>query len=178
MSKKYTFEFPGTMTEFLHMLDAIPAYRSNFGGKKHCSFDGYIVDIIDGEIRFGVNRAGHSGGYWYVPTVTEYPDRVVFCGEIRYMDAGHNSSNPPKPKNRSQRIGDAIFLILFSPFLLIAALFLLIIVLFESLYDFVRWTVCKIFRLPDKPSNERKHKRKLNDLMQRHLHCVKQDTPD
>ena len=178
MSKKYTFEFRGTMEDFLNVLDAIPAYRSNFGGKKHYSFDKYIVEIIDGEMRFGVNRAGYSDGYWYVPTVTEYPDRVVFCGEIRYMDAGHNSSNPPKPKNWSQRIGDAISLILFSPILLIAAPFLLIIFLFESLYDFVRWTVCKILHLPNKPSNERKHKRKLNDLMQRHLHCTEQDTPD
>ena len=165
MSKKYTFEFRGTMEDFLNVLDAIPAYRSNFGGKKHYSFDKYIVEIIDGEMRFGVNRAGYSGGYWYVPTVTEYPDRVVFCGEICYIE------NANSKKFKELEIGDRVFIVfcmvLFSPLFLVS-----------DLYNFVKRAVCKILHLPDKPSNERKHERKLNNLMQRHLHCTEQDTPD
>ena len=158
MSEKYTFEFRGTMEEFLDVLDAIPAYRSNFGGKKHYSFDRYIVEIIDGELRFGVNRAGYSGGYWYIPTVTRYPDRVVFCGEICYIA----DPNRKELIGIGERVWIAFWMILLSPLLLISAL-----------CKFVKRVVCKVFRLPNKSDGERK--RKLNDLMQRHLHCTEQN---
>lgn len=66
MSKEYVFEFPGTREEFMNVLNQYP----NDNGKLYC-FDGYIVTLIGDEIRFGVERCGHSGGNWFTPKITD-----------------------------------------------------------------------------------------------------------
>jgi len=159
MSKKYAFVFHGSMQEFLELLDNAPVYRS-LDGKERYYLDRYIVEISDGDIRFGVMRVGHSGGKWYCPTVTEHPDRVEFCGEILLAEA--KEGKVPTFWDRVQMI---LFGILFSPLVLLACLGI-------CLYSAGNWAISKIRHIPS-PWNEEEN---LNCLMQHHLHCTKTDS--
>ena len=81
MAKRYTFEFAGTKEDFLKQLDK---YGNN--NQKVFYIDDYIVDISDDVVSLGVARGGHSGGYWFVPTITEIDGKTTFCGSIEYID--------------------------------------------------------------------------------------------
>ncbi len=65
MSKSYSFDFSGTKEMFLNQLNEYPNNNQKF-----FYFDDYIVELSENEVRFGVARGGHSGGYWFVPTIT------------------------------------------------------------------------------------------------------------
>lgn len=164
MSKKYTFEFRGSMDDFLQVLDGIPAHRSDSGGKKRYSFEKYIVDIIDGELRFGVRRIGYTGGRWYCPTVTVHPDRVEFCGKIRSIE-----EEVDRPRTAFAVLKD---LLAWVQVILLTVVFLPVLLLLE-LYTLAAWAVRKIFRLPTRSEEEEN----LDDLMQRCLHCSKPEIP-
>ena len=56
MSKSYSFEFLGTKEMFLNQLDKYPNNNQKF-----FYFDDYIVELSNGDIRFGVARGGDSG---------------------------------------------------------------------------------------------------------------------
>ena len=43
-------------------------------------------DISDDEIRFGVAHGGHSDGYCFIPKITEFDNKITFCGTIHYID--------------------------------------------------------------------------------------------
>ena len=78
MKKTYTFEFSGSKAQFLNQLKQYPN-----AGRKFYYLNDYIIDLSEEDIRFGVARAGHSGGYWFLPTVTEAEGKTVFRGEIQ-----------------------------------------------------------------------------------------------
>ena len=82
MSKSYSFEFSGTKEMFLNQLN-----KYNNNNQRFFYFDDYIIELSDDDIRFGVARGGHSGGYWFVPTITELDGKTIFCGTIEYSDA-------------------------------------------------------------------------------------------
>ena len=84
MSKSYSFVFLGTKEMFLNQLNKYPNNNQKF-----FYFDDYIVEISDNEVRFGVARGGHSGGYWFVPTITEHGGISEFCGEAAGL-CGHD----------------------------------------------------------------------------------------
>lgn len=70
MSKEYTFEFIGKKEEFFNILNSYPS-NTSYSDDKFYYFDDFIVKVTGDEIHFGVARGGHSGGYWYVPSITE-----------------------------------------------------------------------------------------------------------
>ena len=80
MSKSYSFEFAGTKEMFLNQLNK---YRNN--DQRFFYFDDYIVELSNDEIHFGVERAGHSGGQWFIPTITECDNKITFNGTIQYI---------------------------------------------------------------------------------------------
>ena len=98
MAKKYSFEFSGTKETFLNQLKEFPNNNQKF-----FYFDNYIVELSNDEIRFGV-QGGHSGGYWFVPTITECDNKVLFCGTIQYIDAYTNEKGIKKIINSIEEI--------------------------------------------------------------------------
>lgn len=56
----------------------------------------FIVKLPDDEMHFGVERSGHSGGYWYVPSITECDDRIRFCGTVKYIGPDADSGKIQK----------------------------------------------------------------------------------
>ena len=58
--KEYVFRFQGSKEEFLYLLD------QKASGKQLRYMGNYMIELIDDEIHFGVERGGHSGGYWFV----------------------------------------------------------------------------------------------------------------
>ena len=118
--------------------------------------DDYIVELIGEEIRFGIARGGHSGGYWFVPTITDFGDRLEFRGKIRYIGPNENHDFFRKAIDR---VGDFLLLI-----------FILPIVLVIRGYMLIEWLVRKIFNRP-KPK-EKTNEERLFDLMENFLGCV------
>lgn len=151
MSKKYTFEFKGTKEMFLNILNQFP----NNDGKFYY-FNDYIVKIIGDEIHFGVERGGHSGGYWYVPSITERDGRIKFCGTVKYIGP---DADRGKIKKVIDGIGDFLLFILILP-----------IILIFKLYTIVEWCVRKVCKRT-KPK-EKTTEDKLYDLMENHLNCI------
>ena len=155
MSKEYMFEFAGTKEDFINILDRF-SHNSSYSSGTFYYFDDFIVTLIGDEIHFGVARGGHSGGYWFVPTITDFGNKMEFRGEIRYIGPNDNYSPFKKAINS---IGDFLLLILILP-----------IVLIIRGYMFIEWLVRKIFKRP-KP-RQKTNEERLFDLMENYLGCV------
>lgn len=134
-------------------IDHLHTFSHN--GQGTFFLDDYIIELSEDRIRFGVARGGHSGGYWYVPTVTESEGKLSFCGKIQYIDAYSGEKGVKK-------IVDAIEEILLC-------ILLLPILLLIKVYFGVSWVVRKIFKRA-KPQEDSLEER-LYRLMEDHLHC-------
>ena len=155
MSKEYTFEFFGTKEEFMRKI--VPNGSYTYSPKTKVYYiDAYMISISGDEILFGIQRAGHSGGYWYAPTITESDDRIVFSGKIKYIGPEDHRS---KPRKAVDKIFDICFTVLFSP-----------LMLFLQLLVFVVWLVQKIAKHSDEPLTKEGC---LFTLMEKHLCCVR-----
>lgn len=152
MSKNYVFEFPGTREKFLNALNKFPN-----NDQKFFYFDDYIIEISDNEIRFGVARGGHSGGYWFIPTITELDGKTTFCGTIEYGDPYTNEKGIKKLVNK---IEEVLLWIILIPIIIIVKVCL-----------FFSWVVRKVFK-SSKPKEETPEDR-LYVLMENHLNCIR-----
>lgn len=135
---------------FLNQLNKYPNNNQKF-----FYFDDYIVEISDNEVRFGVARGGHSGGYWFVPTITEFDGKTTFCGTIKYVDPYTNEKGIKKIINKIEEVLSWIFLI---PIIAVI-----------KVYLFFSWLIRKIFKR-SKPKEESLED-KLYNLMENHLGC-------
>ena len=151
--KSYSFDFLGTKKMFLNQLNKDPN-----NNHKLFYFDDYIVEISGDEIRFGIARGGHSGGYWFVPTITELDGKTTFCGTIEYVDPYTNEKGIKKTINK---IEEVLFWIILIPVIIIVKVCL-----------FFSWVVRKILKRT-KPKEESLED-KLYNLMENHLGCKRQ----
>ncbi len=152
MQEKYTFIYQGTKEMFLNSLKQLRRFNGT-----QCYFDNYIIDLRNDEIRFGVERCGHSGGNWFIPEITEFDDHIEFSGTIEYIGPRYSED-----ESRSEKILDYVKIffgaVLLSPVLLIA-----------GIYVFIKWLIRKLRKLPPKTTTEDK----LYYLMEKHLKCVR-----
>ena len=155
MSQEYIFEFYGTKEDFLNILNGFPN-RTYFSGKLYY-FNDYIVKLIDDEIHFGVERGGHSGGYWFIPKITEFDERIEFCGTIRYIGPNDNQS---KIRKTIDKIEEILLFVLLLP-----------IVLIVKLYMIIEWVIRKICNRPK--VKEKTTEERLFDLMGNYMGCVR-----
>lgn len=155
MSKEYVFEFTGTIEDFTNILNGFN-HNTSYSNETFYYFDDYIVKLVGDEIHFGVARGGHSGGYWFVPTITDLDNRMEFRGEIRYIGPKDNRSSF---KKAIDSIGDFLLLILILP-----------IVLIIRAYMLIGWLIRKIFNRPKQ--KEKTNEERLFDLMENYFGCV------
>lgn len=155
MSKEYIFGFSGTKEDFLNCLNRFN-HNSSYSGDTFYYFHDYIIKKIGDEIHFGVARGGHSGGYWFIPTITDLGDRLEFRGEIRYIGPNHDSS---AFKKTIDGIGEVVLFVLLLP------IFLAI-----KIYTLMERLVRKICNRP-KPK-EKTNEEKLYELMENYLGCI------
>lgn len=155
MPKEYVFRFPGTKEDFLNSLNRY-SHDTSYSGGTFIYFDDYIVKLIGDEIHFGVARGGHSGGYWFVPTITDLGKQLEFRGEIRYIGPNDHCG----PFNKAiDGLGEFLLLILLLP-----------IVLIIRIYIFLEWLIRKIF---DRPKSKGKtNEERLFDLMESYFGCI------
>lgn len=132
----------------MEQLKQFPSYIRN----QYC-LDDYLVELSGDEIRFGVMRCGHSGGDWFIPTVTEVDGKTIFSGEIRYRDAYGDGKG-------MRKIEEILLWILLLP-----------IVVIVYVYRFFDWIVRKIINKP-RPKEETAEDN-LFDLMESYLHCTR-----
>lgn len=155
MSKAYIFEFSGTKEDFLNSLNRF-SHNTSYSGDTFYYFHDYIIKKIGDEIHFGVARGGHSGGYWFIPTITDFGDRLEFRGEIRYIGPNHNSS---AIKKTIDGIGEFLLFVLLLPIFLVI-----------KIYTLMERLVRKICNRP-KPK-EKTNEEKLYELMENYLGCI------
>ncbi len=158
MAKKYTFEFSGTMAEFWKQLEPWHIY-TDFDENKYYHIQDYIVKITDNAMQFGVEGAGHSGGLWFIPLITEYDDRIVLTGTLEYIGPKDNGPRS-KWKKFKDSLAEGLMYILLLP-----------IVLGFLLYRFGKKMICKLCGKPI--PKEKTTEEKLFDLMENHLACVR-----
>lgn len=158
VSQEYVFEFLGTKKDFFNKLNSFP----NNSGEVYY-FDNYIVKKVNDEVHFGVERAGHSGGHWFVPTITEFENKIEFKGKIEYIGM---KNNPTKSEAKSfiGKVREILLYILVLPFALIVFLFM-------KIYDALKYIVKKIRRQPIVKVETTEEK--LFYLMENHLGCVR-----
>ncbi|MBR0446660.1 MAG: hypothetical protein IIX23_05120 [Oscillospiraceae bacterium] len=132
------------------------SHNTSYSGDTFYYFDDYIVKLVGDEIHFGVARGGHSGGYWFIPTITDLGDRLEFRGEIQYIGPNHNSSTFQKTIDG---IGEFVLFV-----------FLLPIFLVIKIYTLMERLVRKICNRP-KPK-EKTNEEKLYELMENYLGCI------
>lgn len=148
MSKEYAFEFPGTKENFLEFLDQYPSNEHRF-----YYFNDYIVERNGDEIRFGVERCGHSGGNWFIPKIIEFDESVRFVGTVERIGSGNILDAKPKAIDK---IEEFLLLVLLLPFILIVWICVA-----------VARCVRKIRGCPKPITTEDR----LYDLMEKHLKC-------
>ena len=150
MSKKYIFKYIGSKESFLATLCSFHTSDSRL-----YYFDDYIVEVLDEEIRFGIERAGHSGGNWFVSKFTEENNQIEFSGTIQYIGPEYYDT-----RTKAQKILNKIELFFFSILLFpILAIFFVI--------SIIQWIIRKIRKLPNTKTTEDK----LFDLMENRLNC-------
>ncbi len=148
MKKTYSYRFIGNAEDFANKVQAL---RSS----KPVQLSQYILEVNQaGECRFGIQRGGHSGGYWYVPTVCQQNDGVIISGKIVYLEPRSNQS---KFKKVMDGIGVGLLILLLLP-----------IYIGIWIYRLVDWLAAKIRKKP-KVTLENK----LDYLMQQWLACEK-----
>ena len=155
MAKAYIFEFSGTKEDFLNSLNRF-SHNTSYSGDTFYYFHDYIIKKIGDEIHFGVARGGHSGGYWFIPTITDLGDRLEFRGKIRYIGPNHNSSTI---KKTIDGIGEFLLFVLLLPIFLVI-----------KIYTLMERLVRKICNRP-KPK-EKTDEEKLYELMENYLGCI------
>lgn len=134
--KEYIFEFDGSKNDFCEQLKQYRMYDYYY-------FDDYIVDNRTETIKFGIRRESHSGGYWYIPEITEINGKLQFIGKIEYI--GQTESKT-----------EMFFL----------GLCLLPIIIVVKIILFIKWALTG-FKKKEQSSQEDK----LFDLMINHLNC-------
>ena len=157
MAKEYIFKYADSKESFLTILDSFHTNNSRF-----YYFDDYIIQVLDDEIRFGIERAGHSGGNWFISKFTEENDQIEFRGTIQYIGPENSTT-----RTKTQKILDKI------------GLFILSILLFPVLAIFfviskIQWIIRKIRKIPNTKTTEDK----LFDLMENRLNCQRVDGND
>ena len=114
MSRTYSFIFPGTREALLALLQQYPGPDA----KTFCP-PSYLVRISGERLCFGIERCGHSVGYWFCPTVTETDGRLLLRGKLI-------SGCDPSPNKWYNRIFEALdsacMALLLAPFFLPAKL--------------------------------------------------------
>ena len=101
---------------------------NNRKGLYHNYCAGEYLIIIKNECEFwlGVERGGHSGGYWYIAKIEEKNNQTIISGKIVY--------NPDEEgKERSQTWGDVVGFIIFSPLILMLNLIEIVVTLFSKI---------------------------------------------
>ena len=156
MRKEYAFDFAGSKEDFMDVLNAFPN-NTSYSGDKFYYFDDFIVRINGEKIQFGVQRGGHSGGYWFVPTITEYNNRTEFSGKVEYIGPGREGG---KTRKAIDIVGYALLFVLLLPIVLVALL-----------CAYVKRIIERLVKGP-KPKEETTEE-KLFDLMENYLHCVR-----
>ena len=152
MAKEYIFKYADSKESFLTILDSFHTNNSRF-----YYFDDYIIQVLDDEIRFGVERVGHSGGNWFISEFTEENNQIEFRGTIQYI--GPENSNT---RTKVQKIWDKIELVLLSILLFpIFAIFFMI--------SKFQWIIRKIRKQPN--SKTKTTEDKLFYLMEKRLNC-------
>ncbi len=102
---KFTFDCPYSVGEFYEKL----ALETVVYGQK----EGLELSLVrrDGELQLGLERTGHSGGYWYVAAVQEKEGGCSIDGEICHSN-GHM-------QKESKRWQTAISCIVLFPLLIL-----------------------------------------------------------
>lgn len=151
--KTYCFTYNGTREQFLEALNKFPNYD-----RKSFYFNDYIVEVTDTTIRFGVQRSGHSGGYWFKPTIEETADKLLFSGTIEYIG---NRSNTGRFNNYISKVCEGCMTVILLP-LLVGA----------KLYTVIASCIKKKKKQP--PGDEATPRDRLFYLMENLLHCTHQ----
>ena len=154
MSEEYIFIFHGTKAMFLDTIKQFPNNDNTF-----FYFNDYIVELNDDKIRFGIERSGHSGGYWFTPTITEVDNQIEFSGTIHYVDS-HTDEEQYSIKKAISKFNNLLLAILLLPLALILKLF-----------DIIKLCIGKLLK-QSKPTSMTIED-KLYDLMEKHLNCVR-----
>ena len=159
--KEHAFLFSGTKEDFFNRLNHF--YYSAYGDKKSYDMGEYLIESVNGELRFGVERTDHSGGYWFIPTITEKENQTEFCGRIQYIASEIQEDTRDVFKKITDTIFETVGMILLF-------IFLLPLLLIYQLYCFGEFLIRKICKLPLRPRNTEE---RLNDLMENRLGCVR-----
>ncbi len=159
MSQEYTFEFFGTKEDFLNKI----GYFNN-KGNEFFRFNDYIIKIVNDEIHFGVERAGHSAGHWFISKTTEYEDKIEFKGSIEYLGPQKNSFLDATEKSILKRLIDKVLICLLYIFVAPLVLIFYVFLFFKQLFD----------KICHRPTVTLKTKEdKLFDLMENQIGCIR-----
>ncbi len=153
MERTYAYRFHGKPEEFSERVRMVHEQHSP-------SLSEYILTIDNtGQCRFGIERRGHSGGIWYIPTVCEQDEETVISGTLEHGD-GYRGMDSKHAKSRLAKWFDwvdaALFLIILLPLWICLGIY--------CLFDWVR---CRIRKIPKAPTTEKK----LDYLMVSCLGC-------
>ncbi len=148
-SKEYAFKFLGSKEAFLNHLHRLTDNNT----RRFFYFDNYIVDIKDEEISFGVERAGYSGGNWFVSKFEEENNQIEFRGTIQYI-------GPEDDRIKARKAFDNVLFVLFC---ILAFLVLLVLWIATG----ISLIINKLRKKPKPATTEEK----LFDLMENYLGC-------
>ena len=154
MDKEYRFCYKGTKEMFInHCRYGSPDKKISIYPKGNFQIENYIISTIDNKLKFGIERAGPSGGYWFIPDIWEFDDRIELVGMIQYI--GPEDTRDSKTKAKYKAI-EVLLAIIFSP----------VFCLCKVIY-FVEWIIGKIRKKPKPMTREGK----LYNLMINNLGC-------
>ena len=157
MPKEYIFRYTGSKESFLAALD--PFHTNNSG---YYYLDDYIIEVLDDEIRFGIERTAHSAGKWFISKFTEENGQIEFRGTVRNIRSDNTDSEDGL--RGTPKVFEKIKEVLWFIFLFILAFPFLVIIFAVSK---IQWLIRKIRKQPSLETTEDR----LFYLMERRLNC-------
>ena len=154
MSEEYIFEYPGTKQMFLDYIKQFPGNDNDF-----YYFDRYIIKFTGDEMHFGIEGA-HSGGYWFIPQITEYENKTEFRGSVQYIRNSFANEEIKCKKSVKYVMGNILGCFLFC---------LVLIITFPIFI--IEWLKGK-----RKIKQQKSVEDQLFDLLENHLGCTRKLT--
>lgn len=116
--KQFNYVYYGTLEQF---QSKVQNNKGIFISEATMKDELYIY-IEKNKLRLGLERAAHSGGYWYLADIDESENEVHFSGIIKYIDDIERA----KEEKRKETIGLIILLIIILPITIILFIFVII----------------------------------------------------
>lgn len=157
-SKVYSYTFSGSSSELVNEIRKNEIFFSN-----DKESDLHLFNVSDNSIALGIQRGGHSGGYFYDANIVTKDNETIIEGTITFHKSDISDTSYEN-KKFSDYLVDILAYILFGFLILIFIVPILIFII----YDFI---VNRLIKRKKKVNYKKQREENINIFFSDYLNC-------